>query len=814
MGTRITGNGAEKVYAAAEAWVERALRADDSLFTPGWRIWSKQWLEEARWRFLDQPDESNARFLEKFKVQLAGSPSEVYQLMGEVLYFHFLFASTTDSASKQQTIESVLGWSTSPVEVPPQLIAGLTPGIASPGTYFNTGRPYHVGFLIEFAERWKELSPGVRSRLLDNPRDFKTFATGLEFRSALLRGFPNRPRVQREAMLHLLFPDTFEPIVSVDHKARIAVGFAEYVNSSESDVDRKLEQIRARLEAKYESSDGLFYKPEIRSRWDDSYNLDDWGKFVEGARAYYDTGKLESEEIEYKLRLSNRLGEARLAVTTGDNDWARLVKRGIDNSLNNLIRWSRRSTFGQWIDASPDDSLNALRKLWTEEAASATERVRAFCDLLPRAASSGTGVRTTLASVLLMGLDASEYPPYQVGVFKQAYQQTLFGQPEQDADEAAVYQHALDFLDRFIAEASERGLELHNRLEAQSLVWAIRPNSEGGPESGEESGVESEEEDPSQVMDPWATPSLEALAKELRWETGFLEKIVDGLKDKGQVIFQGPPGTGKTFVAKQIAQWSKDHGGDFQIVQFHPSYSYEDLVEGFRPTLINGSQPGFELNRGPLRRIADQAKDNPAATFILLIDEINRGNVAKILGELYFLLEYRDEEIQLLYSSEPFSLPRNLWIIGTMNTTDRSIALVDAALRRRFYFFGFFPDEAPVQGLLRRWLESNSPQMGWVADLVDLANRKLQDRHLGIGPSHFMKTDPPLQEKRVRFIWEQAVIPYIEEQCFGDEDKLAQFGYDRLMSELNGTAPGPLGDHADGPADEDQGEAGATSGDV
>ena len=123
-----------------------------------------------------------------------------------------------------------------------------------------------------------------------------------------------------------------------------------------------------------------------------------------------------------------------------------------------------------------------------------------------------------------------------------------------------------------------------------------------------------------------------------------------------------------------------------------------------------------------------------------------------------------------------------------MNTTDRSIALVDAALRRRFYFFGFYPDEPPIEGLLRRWLKDNNPDALWVADLVDAANRKLGDRHLGIGPSHFMKNDPPLDESRVRFIWEQAVIPYIEEQYFGDEARLKEFGYDRLMADIKGFA--------------------------
>ena len=184
---------------------------------------------------------------------------------------------------------------------------------------------------------------------------------------------------------------------------------------------------------------------------------------------------------------------------------------------------------------------------------------------------------------------------------------------------------------------------------------------------------------------------MDQLASELMWEPDWLLMVIRGLEDKGQVIFQGPPGTGKTYVARRIAQWYKSQGGDYRIVQFHPSYTYEDFVEGFRPARASDGQVGYDLVKGPLRLMAERARANPYATFILVIDEINRGNVAKVLGELYFLLEYRDEAVNLQYSREPFRLPKNLWLIGTMNTTDRSIALVDAALRRRFYFFGSTP---------------------------------------------------------------------------------------------------------------------------
>ena len=309
---------------------------------------------------------------------------------------------------------------------------------------------------------------------------------------------------------------------------------------------------------------------------------------------------------------------------------------------------------------------------------------------------------------------------------------------------------------------------------------------------------------PPDCPEPVCKPlPLEELAAELMWEQDRLQMVIQGLEDKGQVIFQGPPGTGKTFVARRIAQWYQQQGGDFRIVQFHPSYSYEDFVEGYRPVRNPDGQLGYDLVPGPLRLMADQAREKPLATFILVIDEINRGEVAKILGELYFLLEYRDEGVDLQYSHDSFRLPRNLWFIGTMNTTDRSIALVDAALRRRFYFFGFYPDEPPVQGLLRRWLRENNRNALWVADLVDAANRKLRDRHLGIGPSHFMKKDPPLDEARVRFIWEQAVMPYIEEQCFGDEGRLREFTYDRLMAEVNSAAAPPNGVAPTGGSDTD-----------
>jgi 5-methylcytosine-specific restriction enzyme B len=213
------------------------------------------------------------------------------------------------------------------------------------------------------------------------------------------------------------------------------------------------------------------------------------------------------------------------------------------------------------------------------------------------------------------------------------------------------------------------------------------------------------------------------------------------------------------------------------LVQFHPSFAYEDFVEGYRPI----KSGGFELVPGPLLEVAEQARsvDGPV---VLIIDEINRANVAKVLGELYFLLEYRNENIRLQYSRRTFQLPANLWIIGTMNTADRSIALLDAALRRRFFFIPLFPDRAPVHGVLRRYLAKHRPELDWVADVVDLANAKLADRDAAIGPSYFMT--PNLDDEWVRRIWQFAVIPYLEERLIGETMRVDQFALDRLRDEL------------------------------
>jgi 5-methylcytosine-specific restriction protein B len=287
----------------------------------------------------------------------------------------------------------------------------------------------------------------------------------------------------------------------------------------------------------------------------------------------------------------------------------------------------------------------------------------------------------------------------------------------------------------------------------------------GGSEQGTTS-VPVETSGPAPTTRAAFPTVVPALAGGLHMPQMWLQDTLDLIERRKQVILYGPPGTGKTFLAQALSKHVTDGtDGETTIVQFHPTYSYEDFFEGFRPVANDDSgNLAFSLRKGPLRRLADSAAANPEANYFLVIDEINRGNIAKVFGELYFLLEYRDSEISLLYSDEPFTLPGNIFVIGTMNTADRSIAMLDAAMRRRFAFIELHPELDPVRDVLAGWAATKGLQDDR-ASLLTRLNAAIADHDAKVGPSFLMRD---LDADGLADVWRYEILPLLAEHHYGD----------------------------------------------
>jgi 5-methylcytosine-specific restriction protein B len=260
---------------------------------------------------------------------------------------------------------------------------------------------------------------------------------------------------------------------------------------------------------------------------------------------------------------------------------------------------------------------------------------------------------------------------------------------------------------------------------------------------------------------PAVLPSPPAeLGQELLLDEVWLSGVVDLMRQRHQIVLYGPPGTGKTHLALRLAERLVDPQAA-TLVQLHPSYAYADFVEGYHPTSTQDGPDQFRLRAGPLRRIADEAREHPDRPYLLIIDEINRGDLASILGEVYLLLEYRDRPVSLP-ASQQFTLPHNLYLIGTMNTAEPAAAPLGAGLRRRFAFVEMHPAKPPVAGLLRRWLV----QHGFdpiASDLLDRLNDLLAPTGHAIGPSYLMRAEAYARPDALELVWRHDILPLLAE---------------------------------------------------
>lgn len=281
--------------------------------------------------------------------------------------------------------------------------------------------------------------------------------------------------------------------------------------------------------------------------------------------------------------------------------------------------------------------------------------------------------------------------------------------------------------------------------------------------------------------------SKEKFLQEVYISENYYDKITNLLKRKKNIILKGAPGVGKTFMAKRLAYsmiGEKDNER-IKCIQFHQSYSYEDFIEGWRPT-----ETSYEIEKGIFYTFCKKAENDKDNDYFFIIDEINRGNLSKIFGELLMLIESdkREEKLSLAYSKTVFYVPSNVYIIGMMNTADRSLAIIDYALRRRFAFCPINP--AFDSEKFKEYQDKlNNTKFNELIELIKQLNSEIeQDQTLGdgfkIGHSYFCNFKDITRED-IKSIVEYEILPLLEEYWFDDKDK-----YEVWLEKLDGVING------------------------
>lgn len=723
------------VYEVSQRFLRDCLLEDGSLFTPGSAVWSTTVLHDLKRRFVDRPDVSSDNFETKFQRQLAGAPPATVQLAAELIFVYFLASKGVTSLVKRQLIETVLGWSNMPTAVPNELLPVLDDGIAMPGMSFNTRRPFLLSYLLEFALRWKGLSAQEQQRLAADPWVFKSFV----FDSAL-KGV----QTQQHALLHMLHPDTFEPITSQYRKQDIVGALGGLVDEPSEDVDRHLAAIRAKLAPQY-GAEFNFWDDGIREQWarDDR----------EDAEAGADTSVGEGPSVTESIIRES------MAELVSDAETRNLLLKGLADAAQAAHAVNPRS----WVLSARDRGHG--------------------------------GLRLSVGRVYILAIRSDDVAiAYDPAALSHELREGLQGfDPESFQAEA---------LELVCVPFDEVGTWLPRLTEANLAAARLAARAKGSPYARHHAPVAVQylrtelgrdlpdptgraqglvREAPRQTAptkSDTAPYSLEEVAAETGHDLGQLESWVAAIERKGQAILYGPPGTGKTYLAERLAKHLVGGGdGIIQLVQFHPAYAYEDFIQGIRPRVSAGSAIGFELVRGRFLEFCRIAREREGRS-VLIIDEINRANLSRVFGELMYLLEYREMSVPLAAGGE-FSIPEHVRIIGTMNTADRSIALVDHALRRRFAFLALKPDF----DVLRNYHESRGGDFD-VEPLIELLrslNDTIGDPHYEVGITFFLR---PKLEAELEYIWKMEIEPYLEEFFFDQAVKAREFRWEKVRSRL------------------------------
>jgi MoxR-like ATPase len=740
--------GCEAVYEVADQWRERCLVQDGSLLWPELEepTWTVGNLEVVIDRLAQPGTDGTDDFFVRINRRMAHDSDAVHRIFADATAVWSLMAGAYWTDRK-------LGWLQGIVDShglsAPQRLEIVTSAYDCKLCGYEgilgrhaPRRGAQLRFFLHFSKEVKQQNfPEL------HPQFTRNMAYGL------LPTVPGSENAQ-DMLLHLLCPDYFEAVTSQKTKSKIASAFPD-LSPNATDVDDALRHIRENLSKSNALGDLGFYDREIRKLWDH-----DASPFRAGA----------AEDRESSCWWVNQ-GDSYTAERDGSYLWAGKFNRaGRTIPHHETMKELRVGDLVLHYAAGSIRAVSHVDSLATESARPSLRQPEA-------GTPDGYLVNVTYEELS---------PPIQ-----------LFEIPiPMRAGGEAPFTSGGDVQQVYLVPLTpEWAYELYDRFKGRwPEVSSLLPTRPAGYVA-----IEDQDQRVSQLTDLVHGSKRE------------LNQIQDLLRHKKHLIFEGPPGSGKTFIADKFARYftgnslEGEHDERIEFVQFHQSYGYEDFVQGIRPVTEGGALT-YRVVPGIFLEMCERAEARPDDTFVLIIDEINRGNLSRIFGELLMALEYRDKPVKLANawidstgkSRTHLTIPENLYLIGTMNSTDRSLAMIDYALRRRFYFYPLRPvvdGEAPV---LERWLASSdiaeSDRTRLLRYFVSI-NQRISD-HLTadfqVGHSYFMN-EQVATESGMQQVWDFALKPLLQEYFhsvrggtdFIDEFDPAGFGAPAQPDELN-----------------------------